>query len=664
MSSAPGPLDRRTSRPVRSVVLRTLVLSAVAVTVLALVQALPSSAPVRTVDETVRPAPAPRLANGAARALAGYQQVSAGGDYSCGVASGRVRCWGRNTWGQVGTGRRSAPVTTPTTVGTHADWRRVTAGGATTCGIRTRARTLWCWGLNNKGQFGDGTRTGSLTPRRTGGLAWKTVSISWFHTCGIHKTDQLVCWGDNSYGQLGRGNTAPSLKMRRIAGRWSSVAAQGWSTCAIRADHTLWCWGRNTLGGLGTGDYANRSRPTRIGPSTARWRQVSLSWTHACAVRWDRTIWCWGRNDAGGVGDGTTTTRPSPTKVLGGLRGRTVAAYEGGACALTVLGRTYCWGDNRYGQTGGTQAMYLRPRLRSGAYEQLSAGWFHTCGRGTVTACWGADEQGQLGTSARRLTERRSAGALARLARLPLSFRIATYNALGDGHSGPYHDADGFAPSRLRTEWLVRTVVNQDLDVIGLQETSTQQVQQILRAAGPGRLQAYPDPATSRMYPETTLLWNPAKFEFVKGAAVRSMFITKELPRPYVELRDRATGRAFWVMDIHNAGWDRPEKRRQAMVTQLDRITDLQATGLPVFYVGDFNEKQPAVCRVLRHGGMGTPQGGHLAPNGDCVPPLHMHIDWLFGPATTQWSRYFYSRQPMVRLATDHGVAMASVQVP
>jgi endonuclease/exonuclease/phosphatase family metal-dependent hydrolase len=250
------------------------------------------------------------------------------------------------------------------------------------------------------------------------------------------------------------------------------------------------------------------------------------------------------------------------------------------------------------------------------------------------------------------------------LARSPLSFRIATYNALGEGHTGPYHDADRFAPSRVRTEWVVRTMVNAGLDVIGMQETSSQQVSQILRAAGPGRLASFPDPAKDKVFPETTIFWNPQRFALVRTGTVSSMFIRKPLPRPYVELRDRRTGRAFWVMAIHNAGWDRPGQRREAMLTQLAKIDDLRATGLPVFYVGDFNEKQPAVCRVLKHGGLASPTGGHLSPTGTCVPPLHMRIDWLFGPATTQWSGYQYSRQPMVRLTTDHGVAMASVQVP
>jgi alpha-tubulin suppressor-like RCC1 family protein len=641
------------------------VLSVVAVLVAVL---LPSSslAATSSPSPSAPEPPSPRTL-GAARAITGFTQVSAGGDYSCGVGGGRVRCWGRNTWGQVGTGARSAPVTSPTQVGSWSDWKRVSAGGATTCGIRTKARQLWCWGLNNKGQFGNGTRAGSLTPVRTGGLDWKAVSLSWFHGCGIHKTDQLVCWGDNTYGQLGRGNTDPSLSMRRVAGSWSKVAAQGWSTCGIRTDHSLWCWGRNTLGGLGIGSFASRDKPTRVGPTSYRWRQVAMSWTHTCALRWDRSVWCWGRNDLGGVGDGTTTTRNRPTRVLGTIQGRSVSAFEGGACVVSTTGRTFCWGDNRYKQVGGTAAYYTRPHYRSGSYTVLSSGWFHTCGLGVAVTCWGANEQHQLGYARPTVVQPDPRLTPRQRAQLPLGFRLATFNALGDGHSGPYHDADGYAPSRLRTEWLVRTVVNQDLDVVGVQETSAQQVSQILRAAGPGRLAAFPNPAVNSYYPETTLFWNPQKFEVVKTGVVRSMFINNTLPRPYAELRDRATGREFWVMAIHNAGWNYPgraEARKQAMITQLDKISDLQATGLPVFYVGDFNEKKPALCRVLRHGGMGSAIGGHLAPDGTCVPPMNMRIDWLFGSSSTQWSGYQYSRQPMVRLTTDHGVAMANVQVP
>lgn len=653
----------RSARPhgpiVSLLLLRTVVLAAVGVTLVALLQAVPALRPAASVTTSATPS----AANGTGRSLSGFTQVSAGGDYSCGVGRGRLRCWGRNTWGQLGTGHKSAPVSSPTQVGTLTDWKRVAAGGASTCGIRTAQRLLYCWGLNNRGQLGDATRTVRLTPHRAGGLDWKMVSMGWFHVCGIHKTDQLVCWGDNQYGELGRGNTTQSVKMRRLRGSWSTVSAQGWSSCGIRTDHSLWCWGRNVLGGLGTGDFDNRTRPTRIGSHALRWRQVSLSWTHACAVRWDRSVWCWGRNDVGGVGDGTTTTRPFPTRVLGNLRARSLSTFEGGACAVTTAGPTYCWGDNHYGETGGSRPFYSRPHQRRGHLLKLSSGWFHTCATGAASAtCWGSDDQGQLGRSVARTTQR-TPTARPR-ASSPLSLRIATYNALGEAHSGPYHDADRFAPSRVRTEWVVRTLVNEDLDVVGMQETSSQQVSQILRAAGPGRLASFPNPATDKTYPETTLFWNPQRFALVAKGTVSSMFIRKPLPRPYVELRDRRTGREFWVMAIHNAGWDRPAQRRQAMLTQLAQIDKLRAGGVPVFYVGDFNEKQPAVCRVLKHGGLSSATGGHLTATGDCVPPVHMRIDWLFGPSAARWSGYVYSHQPMVRLTTDHGVAMASVQVP
>ncbi|MCL2543067.1 MAG: hypothetical protein FWE71_11505 [Nocardioidaceae bacterium] len=645
--------------------LRVLVLGVVAVAALAVLQAQPPGR-LRPADQSVGvpTAPPPRKVDGVARAVPGLTQVSAGGDYSCGLGSGRIECWGRNVWGQVGTGRKSGPVTSPQQVGGWADWKQVTAGGATTCGIRTTARTLYCWGLDNKGQLGNGKTAVSLTPTRAPGKDWRTVSLSWFHGCGIRGVGQLLCWGDNSYGELGRGNTRTAPKMEALPGKWLSVSTQGWSTCGIKADHSLWCWGRNVLGGLGTGSYATRTKPTHIGGNT-RWRDVALSWTHACGVHEDKSVWCWGRNDVGGVGDGTTTTRNRPTRVAGGLRARSVSAFEGGACAVSAAGPTYCWGDNHYGQVGGSKNYYTKPRRRAGSYQRLSSGWFHTCAVGAKVTCWGADDQDQLSARPLPRTKGRPLTQAQRdeRARQPISFRIATYNALEEAHTGPYHDADGYAPTRLRNEWVVRTMINQGLDVIGMQETSTEQVSQILRAAGRSRLAAFPDPAKDKVYPETSIFWNPQKFALVKTGTIRTMFRDKPLPRPFVKLRDRRTGRELWVMSIHNAGWNRPEKRKVAERAQLAKIAHLQQSA-PVFYVGDFNEKQPAVCRVLKQSTLSSATGGHVTASGKCVPPQHMRIDWLFGPSTTQWSGYQYSRQPMVRLTTDHGVASASVRVP
>ncbi len=598
--------------------------------------------------------------------LPGMVKMSAGGEYSCGIAgAGSLWCWGRNTWGQIGNGERGSEVTEPQQVGGATTWRRIAAGGASTCGIRGERGLLYCWGLNNRGQLGDETREVRTSPHKVPGSGWKSVDIGWYHACAVKGGGRLICFGDNAFGELGQGNTKQSLQRRRVPGEWRSVAVDGWTTCGIKTNGSLWCWGRNMLGQIGDASYVDRHRPVRIGADGARWKQVDVGWTSACAVRANGASFCWGRNDRGGVGDGTKTIRNRPTRVLGDHEAQSISVFEAGACLVDTGSRLYCWGDNRYGQVGGDAETYTKPRHRSGSYRRVSGGWMHVCATGTSGVCWGSNERSQLGRSTRDRLPARDRPATTRVERRGPSytFRIATFNVLGEHHSGPYRDSDRFAPARMRAEWTAQAIINNKLDVIGIQEPSTGQVSAILRAAD-GRLDAFPKPGVDKYHPETTLLWNRNRFEAVRTGVIRTMFIRRELPRPVVKLRDKVTGRGFWVMAVHNAGWDYQKQRNLAVREQLDKVNELEERGLPVFYVGDMNEKKTVLCKVLRQTEMDSPIGGRLKDDGTCVAPRLMRVDWLFGSRSVDWGNFAFQKTPMVRLSTDHWVPMATVRVP
>ena len=102
---------------------------------------------------------------------------------------------------------------------------------------------------------------------------------------------------------------------------------------------------------------------------------------------------------------------------------------------------------------------------------------------------------------------------------------------------------------------------------------------------------------------------------------IRTQFIARVLPRPIVRLQDRATGRQFWVMNVHNAPWEYQEKRNQATAVQIAKIAELEKSGLPVFYIGDFNEKRTILCKVLRRTELVSPYGGRLNGQGECIEP-------------------------------------------
>lgn len=595
----------------------------------------------------------------------GLDQLVAGGEHTCGIAAGRLSCWGRNTWGQIGNGSRGSAVASPDRVGTASNWRRVAVGGASTCGVRGGSGVLYCWGLNNRGQIGDNSRKLRLTPHRVPGSDWQSVDNGWFHTCGIKSKGRMYCWGDNAYGELGQGNRKQTLDRKRVPGSWRSVSVEGWTTCGVKSDRSLWCWGRNVVGQVGDGTGTDRSRPVRVG--TPSWSQVSVSWTHTCGLRASGKVLCWGSNDRGQIGDGTTQRRFRPTAVRGGLEARSIGASEGGSCLVTRNDGLWCWGDNKYKQAGGSGGRQLTPHRREGSYRGVTAGWLHSCAMrtGGGGTCFGLNERGQLARPAysRQVAKRPPSTNGTRKRGGPLTVSMASLNVLGEHHTGAYRHDDRFAPSRVRAEWTAQLIRTHSLDVVGIQEPSEGQVKAIL-SAGQGQLAAFPDPHKDSHSTETTLLWDQTRFQAVKKMVIRTQFIRRVLPRPVVKLRDRATGREFWVMNIHNAPWDYQSRRNEATAEQIAKLQELEKSGLPVYYLGDFNEWKNILCKVLRKTDMNTPIGGRIKADGTCVAPRVMRVDWIFGSKRTEWRNFHFSKTPMIRLATDHWVPMTVVRVP
>ena len=599
--------------------------------------------------------------------LSGLSNVSAGGEHTCGIqGAGSLWCWGRNSYGQIGNGKIELNPVAPTQIGAATEWTQVSGGGANTCAI-TSLGAMWCWGLNNRGQLGDGTTKVSTVPKKVPGPAgWASVSTAWFHTCGI-KTDQsLWCWGDNANGQLGRGNTKRTTKRAQVAGKWTSVAVGGWSTCAVNVNGGLYCWGRNTFGQLGQGHERDLSRPTRVGAGAA-WKSISMSWTHACGQFADAAF-CWGRNNNGQLGNGNTETARVPQRVVGNHKALSVTAAEGTSCLVDEGNKLWCWGDNRYAQIGGSTLSVTSPVNRAGDYTSVGGGWLHVCAAATSGAdiCWGNNERGQLGNGeahARPVARQLSDVPPASRRKKSLSFRLASMNALGNGHSRAYAHDDHFGPSRMRAEWTAQALINNGIDVVGLQEPDAGQLSGILRAAN-GRYVAYPGPHKGDLGVETTILWDTTKFEAVKRSTMVNQFIARNLKRPIVRLREKASGREFWVVNIHNAPRAYQDKRNKAVKVQLAKIKQLEATNIPVFYIGDFNEKATILCKVLRQTGLVTPKGGRLTKQGKCVTPKSMRVDWIFGSKSVKWTGFAYTKPPLARLATDHWVPVVNVQVP
>jgi alpha-tubulin suppressor-like RCC1 family protein len=293
----------------------------------------------------------------------------------------------------------------------------ITAAGAHTCAVLADGLGT-CWGANNKGQLGDGTtserhfRAGVIS----GLNSVVAIAAGETHTCGVRPDGFALCWGDNFFGQLGNtvlGSSFSTTAIFVLGGGGSftarDIAAGRNHTCAVRANSTVACWGNNDSGQIGDGTIgANRLSPFTI-PNLTGIVAIAAGEAHTCAlVAALGRVLCWGLNSSGQLGDGTTSSRPTPVAVVGLTNAVAIAA--GGAlgsshtCALLADGTVRCWGANGSGQLGtGNTVPSSIPVVVRGLTNAVSIalGETHTCAVVAVGVpfCWGFNGRGQLGTS-------------------------------------------------------------------------------------------------------------------------------------------------------------------------------------------------------------------------------------------------------------------------
>jgi hypothetical protein len=274
--------------------------------------------------------------------------------------------------------------------------------------------------VNQTGQIGDGTFSRKDAPARVAAhLDLVALVTGWFHTCALDIDGQIYCWGDNSGGALGDvGRDPQSVPVAIPSAPDIRVLVAGAAhTCALDARGASYCWGSNSNGQLGTleivdgcGQGPCSSRPVRVAGGIA-FKAITAGRAHNCGVTSDGAAYCWGSNQGGKLGIGTTRSTALPALVSGGQVFLQVSAGGTHTCGLTTSRTLYCWGQNDRGQLGttdtpndcggggfpcSTRPVPVSTDLR---FTMVDAGGEHTCALtdGGVTYCWGASTEGQLG---------------------------------------------------------------------------------------------------------------------------------------------------------------------------------------------------------------------------------------------------------------------------
>ncbi|MCL2504527.1 MAG: hypothetical protein FWE94_08090, partial [Coriobacteriia bacterium] len=255
---------------------------------------------------------------------------------------GTLWAWGYNGSGQLGNGS-TVDAETPVRAGDAADkWQAVSAGMNHSLAIR-RDGSLWAWGYNNFGQLGIGmigssTSTDTPVPARGATGGWKAVSAGDVHSLGIRSDGSLWAWGGNGDGRLGIGSTVSTgtpAPIGSAADKWQAVGAGGGHSLGIKRNGTLWAWGLNSNGQLGigtSGPLSSTGTPILVGSAADGWKTISVGYRHSLGVKGDGSLWAWGLNSNGQLGDGTggsrtdANNRSAPVLIGGPLLGTTSGA--------------------------------------------------------------------------------------------------------------------------------------------------------------------------------------------------------------------------------------------------------------------------------------------------------------------------------------------------
>ena len=342
----------------------------------------------------------------------GVGAISAGETSTCAVVGGRVVCWGINdSLGlalDLASGSSINPGVPQEVQEFSGTAQAVAVGSSHACSISSSGGVS-CWGSNHNGQLGNGSTERADGPVQVVSLSSEVIELAAGddHTCALKAEGAVFCWGQNYSGQLGDGTVEHRSSPVAVAGLPVGVnmlSAGGDRTCAVTTGREIYCWGDNSFSLLAAETWEDQNSAVAASDIPGPVLGVAVGGDHLCVIVEGGDVWCWGNNDGGQLGQGSTEEQEGPVRVPGIGEAVEIAASFVNTCALTRQGDVYCWGvdismpflDDQ------TPQFDSEPRRVQGLPRDiavLAAGYLHMCALtdGGGVFCWGNNESGQLG---------------------------------------------------------------------------------------------------------------------------------------------------------------------------------------------------------------------------------------------------------------------------